>query len=160
MEYTELLKEVESLKRQVEHYETTYKPVFEKHMQAVKEQALASYGLQADAVWLDRITADTEEGITEQVNALAVELRIQERNQPVDPGSKGNFAVRHKGGSVREHLYEVGRQEVKNANTRKYGNNDRYATERVSVRAVEMPAPKTDQQRKQNILARVFGRGK
>jgi len=152
MDYTELLKENELLKAQLADYETRYKPVYDKHMQSVKEQALASYGLQADAVWLDRITADTEEGIAEQVQALAVDLRIQENNAPKDPSGMGNFAVRSRGkDNPRATLYELGRQMAKQA-------NGRHNPARNSIKVDTPPVKAPQSEVKKGIIQRWLGR--
>jgi hypothetical protein len=111
---TELLKELADLRLQVEKLT----PYYEKHIATVKEQELAKYGLTAEDIWVSRLTADTDEGIQEQAKALATELALVERNKPVDPSNMGNGAVYHGKGSVREHLYDVGRNAVKQAHGR------------------------------------------
>jgi hypothetical protein len=82
---TELLKEVELLRLEVEKY----KPYFTKHVESVKRSELAKYGLEDD-YWLNKISGEDEAVITEQVQALVTDLRVTERNQPVDPSNKGN----------------------------------------------------------------------
>lgn len=146
----ELLKENEALKLQLAEYENKYKPVYDKHMASVKEQALADYGLQADDVWLTRLTADDEQGIKEQVKALAVDLRIQNNNKPVDPGSKGNG---RKASYKQVDPADYGRETFHRI------KESGRLSKTVSSIKLEAPPVKTPQtERKKGILDRFFNR--
>lgn len=149
MQYTDLLKENEALKLQIADYETRYKPVYEKYMADVKEKALAEYGLQADAVWIDRLTADNEEEIKEQAKAIAIDLRISQRNQFVDAGMGNGAVVRPK----QFKPYDVGVQTYQRLKAS--GRLNKHITS-IKIDAPPVKAKQTPQ--KQDILKRFFGR--
>jgi hypothetical protein len=160
MEYTELLKENEALKLQVADYETKILPVYNEHIADFKVKALAEYGLNEEH-WLQRLTGATKEEIAEQVVQLALDLRIQERNQPVD-GSMGNGTVSRWKQRGKSTAYETGKDIVKKAYDRKSGRDYGNGGNRVSVPAYvppKKPAPvKTEAEKKRSILSRLFSR--
>jgi hypothetical protein len=158
--YTDLLKENELLKLELERL----KPYYEKHIAHLKKAELSKYGI--DEAFAERITADTEEGIAEQVHRLAVDLRVEQRPRYVDPAIKGNGAVLR---SIPKKPEDVGRKTYERLKESglipdtpggSYGNNARYA-KKVTVIKAESSLADFPKEKKLGIVNRVrklFGR--
>jgi hypothetical protein len=150
-----LIQELETLKLRVKHYEEVVQPLANRELQRIRDTEIKAYNLteEQSKIMQERLaTVTTEDEIKATAIQLAGEFRATNKPAYVDPTSVGNGAIYRGNSSVREQLYEGGRDTVKQA----YG---RHNPARSSIKAEVKPVPvKTEHQRKQNILSRVFGR--
>lgn len=158
MDNVELIMQLEELKQKLAHYETNVKPLADRELQRLREQAVKEYKLTEEEAKLmaDKLAViDTEEGIKATAIQLAGAFRASNKPQYVDPSTErrsGNKVYPRQqkpedyGKQLFHKLADKGRVPTKSG--KDYG----MGAARSSVTIP--PAPKSPQKANESIISR------
>lgn len=140
-----LIQEVEQLKLEI----AKYKPVYDKHVDDLKTQALKQYRINDEDIdhWKQRLTGETADEINKQAEQLAEQLGLKWQGGYVDPSIINPSVSRPR----QKSLYEQGRETAKQALSNKYGMGaQRSDISAPPVRVKEVSGSRTERVRSNN----------